>query len=162
MKNKWIIVISIIVIIALWILYIYRRNTLISLQNYQPFFNVWTSVNKQGINYKTISENMLGELIKYLKTYEVEIMPVYGTLLGMIRHQDIIPWDDDIDICIPKNKFKLLLDNKEYFKTKGIGVIEVRPKYCPGYFLKLYDLSEPIIKGKIGLGLLLIFFHGSR
>ena len=148
MKNKWIIVISIIVIIALWILYIYRRNTLISLQNYQPFVNVWTSVNKQGINYKTISENMLGELIKYLKTYEVEIMPVYGTLLGMIRHQDIIPWDDDIDICIPKNKFNLLLDNKEYFKTKGIGVVEVRPKYCPGYFLKLYDLSEPIIKGK--------------
>jgi GR25 family glycosyltransferase involved in LPS biosynthesis len=148
MKKKWIIVISIIVIIALWILYIYRRNTLNSLQNYQPFANVWNTVNKQGINYKTISENMLGELIKYFKKYEVEIMPVYGTLLGMIRHQDIIPWDDDIDICIPKNKFNLLLDNKEYFKTKGIGVVEVRPKYCPGYFLKLYDLSEPIIKGK--------------
>ena len=68
-----------------------------------------------------ILRKMLVELIKSFNNYEVDYWIDFGTLLGIVREDDIIWMDDDIDICVLENdelhhKIKLV---KEDLYKKG-------------------------------------------
>ena len=53
--------------------------------------------------------NLLEILIKYLDENNISYWIIGGTLLGSVRHGDIIPWDDDIDIGILEKDFNKLI-----------------------------------------------------
>jgi lipopolysaccharide cholinephosphotransferase len=54
--------------------------------------------------------NILKQLLPVFEKYQIKYYIMYGTLLGAVRHQGFIPWDDDIDIGVPRNDYERLID----------------------------------------------------
>lgn len=53
--------------------------------------------------------NLLVELDLFFRTEGLRYSLCGGTLLGAVRHKGFIPWDDDIDIAMPRPDFERFL-----------------------------------------------------
>lgn len=52
----------------------------------------------------------LKETIKIIERHDLKYYMLGGTMLGAIRHKGFIPWDDDIDIGMPRKDYELFLE----------------------------------------------------
>lgn len=53
--------------------------------------------------------NLLEIIHEVCSKYEIPYWIDGGTLIGAVRHQGFIPWDDDLDICLLKSDYDRLL-----------------------------------------------------
>lgn len=84
------------------------------------------------------------EIMKYFHSFAEDNNIVYclyaGTLLGAIRHKGFIPWDDDIDIALPREEFERFesLFKKSDYKNDGFFYQSSdTDKYYPAPFTKI-------------------------
>ncbi len=70
-----------------------------------------------------IQMTMLDLTLGLAKKHGIQIWMDYGSLLGTVRHQGYIPWDDDIDVCVIRD---------DYMKLINILKDEL-PEYCNVY-----------------------------
>lgn len=77
----------------------------------------------------------------FCEKHEIKYCVIGGTLLGAVRHQGFIPWDDDIDVGVPRNDYERLitlsaaLPNPYKFDCYEIDSDYVFP------YAKIYDSS---------------------
>ena len=57
---------------------------------------------------KTVELQMLREVDAFCRKHGIRYSLAYGTLLGAVRHHGFIPWDDDIDIMLPREDYERL------------------------------------------------------
>ena len=56
---------------------------------------------------------LLKEFDALCRKYHLRYDLAGGSLLGAVRHGGFIPWDDDIDVCMPRPDYQRLLELKE-------------------------------------------------
>lgn len=60
---------------------------------------------------KQIMLSIMDEIDEFCRSRGIEYFLVGGTLLGAIRHKGFIPWDDDMDIGLPRKDYQKLIES---------------------------------------------------
>jgi lipopolysaccharide cholinephosphotransferase len=81
-----------------------------------------------------IELDMVKQFIAICKKYQLKYFVCGGTLLGAIRHNGFIPWDDDIDIMMPR---------KDYYEFLKVAQLELPSDY----FLQYYKTEHAYANG---------------
>lgn len=55
--------------------------------------------------YKLVVLGLLKRIHQVCEDNNIRYTVAFGTVLGAVRHQGFIPWDDDIDICLPREDY---------------------------------------------------------
>lgn len=95
------------------------------------------------------------DVISFFDKHGIEYSLSGGSILGAIRHQGFIPWDDDIDLNIPRESYNRMINifddelgDKYYLQTPeknpelGLMVVQIRKKGTIARRKYDWDLDE--------------------
>lgn len=75
--------------------------------------------------------SILKDFINVCEKHNLTYFALAGTGIGALRHKGFIPWDDDIDVGLPRNDYEKLLTvfQKEYSQKYTVGNAETLQNY---------------------------------
>jgi len=96
------------------------------------------------IKHKKILFDTLKYFISICEKKRLTYYIAAGSALGAVRHHDMIPWDDDIDIYMPREDYNKLISLKNEINNEEYNIVSLND---PGYYLpfaKIVNLNTTI------------------
>ncbi|WP_080796987.1 LicD family protein [Arabiibacter massiliensis] len=110
---------------------------------------------------KSLQLDILLAFDEFCKKNELSYWLIYGTLLGAVRHEGFIPWDDDIDVVMPYGDYRRFIDIVNEMGTGGMMTQRYRvadyfidsPIPYHQIFTKIYDTRTIATKSTLSRSL---------
>lgn len=89
-----------------------------------------------------IGLSILEKFDEYTKKHDLTYYMAGGTLLGAVRHGGFIPWDDDVDVMMPRPDYERFIREFRDDKLK-VSSCEYDPLYTTP-FARLWDINTKL------------------
>lgn len=105
---------------------------------------------EQRKKLQSIQLNILIEYIRICEKHQLTYYLLGGSCIGAVRHKGFIPWDDDIDVGMPRPDYEKFLEiaqselPEHYFLQTG----ETDPEY-PSGFAKIRNSNTTFIEHSV-------------
>lgn len=99
------------------------------------------------------AEQLHNKLLKIVKDFHsfcqehnIRYYILGGTALGAVRHNGFIPWDDDIDIGIPRDDYDRLINLIDYLPDNLTCKYYKNTQHSPMHYIKIVDKNTTLIE----------------
>lgn len=136
-------------------------------QFYQKETRMGYEISEKMKKVWAVELNLLEYFDTLCREHNLQYFAAYGTLLGTVRHQGFIPWDDDIDVFMFRNEYEKLKSvaqdsiSEPYFfqnsytdtmisafskirdsRTTAIEFPDISPEFNQGIFIDIFPLDD--------------------
>lgn len=93
---------------------------------------------------RDIQLGIMDRIHEYCNTHNLRYFLMYGSQIGAVRHQGFIPWDDDIDIIMPRPDYEKFLSGFDGLNM-SVYSFETIPHW-PLFYSKICDARTRLVE----------------